>query len=350
MQKQIDYIQAIFEKNKEFDGTFVYGVRSTRIYCRPSCPSKKPSPDNIAIFPNSSVAEKDGYRSCLRCNPNGANTGLSPVKFIEHVCRYIEAQSSPPSLKTLGLEFDMSPYHLQRLFKSALGVSPRQYADELRLARFRRNVVHSDRITNAQFESGYNSSSTLYGGISKKIGMKPCTYKSGGKSLKINFAIVSCALGRLLVACTEKGICRISLGDVDSLLIDNLKREFPHSTVTSESSLLHEKIKTLLSCISGQEPHCDLPLDVRGTAFQRRVWEELRRIPSGETRSYQEIAQCIGRPKAARAVANACANNPTALIVPCHRVIRTDGGLGGYRWGLSRKQALLTMEKLKNQS
>lgn len=266
------------------------------------------------------------------------------TKLVESICSYIAAQSSPPSLAELGNRYNLSHYHLQRVFKRILGITPKQYAEQYREQRLKKQLKTDKSITNAIYQAGYNSSASLYTKAISKFGMTPSNYKSGGQNQIIYFSIIRCPLGKLLVASTVKGICMVSLADKDNLLLEALYKEFPKAVITRDDNYLFNQVNVLLQYLKGQEPDCNLPLDVRGTAFQKRVWDELKKIDYGTTISYEEIAKRIGKPKAIRAVANACANNPTSLVVPCHRVVRKDGSLGGYRWDLKRKQALLKIE------
>ena len=326
---------------------FVYAVRSTGIYCRPGCPSRRPRRENVVFFPVPGEAERAGFRPCLRCRPAEA-TGASPqMQMIGNACRLIEARvDSPPTLTELAGELKLSPFHLERTFKRFLGITPRQYADALRLARLKTSLRGDSDVTTALYDAGYGSSRSLYERAPEQLGMTPATYRRGGRGMDIAFTTVHSPLGRLLIAGTERGICAVSLGDSDEPLEDGLKAEFPQARIRRDRSRLQLWASALVCHLCGSMPHLDLPLDVRATAFQCQVWQELRKIPYGETRSYSQIAQALGRPKAVRAVANACAANPTALVVPCHRVVRGSGETGGYRWGEERKRALLSREGL----
>jgi AraC family transcriptional regulator of adaptative response/methylated-DNA-[protein]-cysteine methyltransferase len=268
------------------------------------------------------------------------------VELIEAICRYIEAHlESPLTLAALGRQAGMSPSHFQRVFKRATGVSPRQYADACRLGRLKSRLKQRSTITMAMLEAGYGSSSRLYERASTQLGMTPGAYRKGGKTVAIRYTIADSPLGRLLLAATERGVCAVSLGDADRPLKDFLIGEYPDAEIERDDGVLNRYVAELLSRLAGHEPHFNLPLDVQATAFQWRVWQELQKIPRGTTRSYREIARRIKRPRAVRAVANACATNPVAVIVPCHRVVRSDGGLGGYRWGIERKEKLLEEER-----
>jgi AraC family transcriptional regulator of adaptative response/methylated-DNA-[protein]-cysteine methyltransferase len=275
--------------------------------------------------------------------------GDPQVERVQSACRYIEANlESTLTLVDLGARVGLSPYHFQRTFKRVMGITPRQYADACRLARLKTRLKESRTVTTALYEAGYGSSSRLYERASSQLGMTPGTYRRGGRATQIRYTLAACPLGRLLLAGTPRGICAVYLGDGDTALEAELHREFPSAEVTRDDAGLQPWVNELLLHLAGEQPHLDLPLDVQATAFQWRVWQELRAIPYGSTRSYSEIASALGQPTAARAVARACATNPVSVIIPCHRVVREDGSLGGYRWGLQRKQALLQQEKEKS--
>lgn len=270
------------------------------------------------------------------------------ARLAESICSYIRSCDQPPSLAKLATHFHLSPYHLQKEFKKTVGISPRQYADELRFKQLKKNLKKGSPVTAALFESGYGSSSSLYDDVSVRMGMTPANYRSGAIAQDVFFSIVKCSLGKLLVATTDSGICGLSISDSEPELKNWLQEEFPQANIKRADHRLQQSITKILSYLSGAEPHWDLPLDIKATAFQRRVYEELRRIPYGSTCSYSEIAESIGHPSAHRAVANACGSNPVPLIIPCHRVVRKGGALGGYGLGLTRKKALLAMESQQN--
>ena len=336
--------RAIYERDNRFDGLFVFGVRSTGIYCRPSCPAKKPLRKHVLFFDTPQQAERKGFRPCKRCHPQSQ---IQPnAQKIRQVCGYIEAHLDEPlTLAQLGKQVGFSPHHLQRVFKQALGVSPKQYADACRLGSFQDKLRRGDAVTSAVYAAGYGSSSRVYGRTAARLGMTPATYGKGGKGLEISYVIVDSPLGRLLVAATEKGVCKVSLGDSDADLQADLQRHYHAATLRQGESGFQAWVIAIVAYLKGRRTTLALPIDVRATAFQWQVWEALQKIPYGSTRSYAEVAASLGRPKAARAVANACANNPVALVTPCHRVVRGDGSLGGYRWGLARKRALLELER-----
>jgi AraC family transcriptional regulator of adaptative response/methylated-DNA-[protein]-cysteine methyltransferase len=342
--------KAVESRDASRDGSFVFAVRSTGIYCRPSCPARRPRRENVRFFQVPEAAEQAGFRACLRCHPRRARTSDPQIELVRRICHLIdEHDEEQPTLQSLSAETKVSPHHLQRTFKEIMGITPRQYADARRLDEFKSKVRTGSSVTEAMYDAGYGSSRGLYEKSSAHLGMTPATYGRGGKGMRIIYTIANCGLGRLLVAATERGICSVALGDADAELTAGLFAEYPNASIDAKddsiSSSLNLWLDQVLAGLNGQTPHIDLPLDIQATAFQWRVWEELRRIPFGETRSYQQIADAIGKPKAVRAVASACASNHAALIIPCHRVIRGDKSLGGYRWGLERKKKLLESER-----
>lgn len=341
-----NYWQAVLNRDSHSDGTFVYAVRSTGIYCNPSCSSRRPRREQVVFFPLPQAAEEAGFRACLRCRPQETTVYELQVAMVQHACRYIETHLEDTlTLIALGKEVNVSPYHLQRVFKRIMGITPRQYAEAHRLEQVKERLKEGESVTMALYNAGYSSSSRLYERASTQLGMTPAVYRRGGKGMSIAYTIVDCPLGRLLVAATEKGICAISMSDTDATLEAALLDEYPAAEIRRAGTELNQWVNALLNHLSGQQPHLDLPVDVQATAFQWRVWEALRTIPYGSTRSYSELAQSLGDPKATRAVARACATNPVCLVVPCHRVVRADGDLAGYRWGVERKQQLLAMEQ-----
>jgi AraC family transcriptional regulator of adaptative response/methylated-DNA-[protein]-cysteine methyltransferase len=329
---------------RDAEASFVYAVRSTGIYCRPTCPSRRPGRDQVSFYALPDAAERDGFRACYRCRPRDAVD--AQVELVQHACRYIEERlEDGVTLAELGKSIGSSPYHLQRVFKQIMGISPRQYADSRRLRRLKEGLKGGDAVTVAVYDAGYGSSSRLYERAGTQLGMPPATYRRGGAGVRLRYATAACALGRLLVAATDRGICFVSLADSDDELETTLRAEYPAAEIARDDTDLEAWTGALVRHLAGQEPHLDLPLDVRATAFQRRVWQELQAIPYGETRTYAEIARSIGNPNAWRAVGHACATNPTSVVIPCHRATRTDGGLGGYRWGLERKSRMLAGER-----
>jgi len=345
--------RAVQTRDRSADGKFVYAVRSTGVYCRPSCPSRKPRRDQVVFFPLPEAAEEQGFRPCQRCRPRRAGHRDPKIEAVARVCREIEAliQSDGDAngearltLSALSEPAGMSPHQLGRAFRNAMGITPRQYADTQRMRRLKSRLKKGDNVTTALYGAGYGSSSRLYERAPAHLGMTPAIYRHGGAGMRVHYSIVSSPLGRLLVGATDRGISALYLGDSDDRLETALRKEYPRAEIRRAKNGLEGWIEKILAHLRGQEPHLDLPTDVQATAFQRRVWEELRRIPYGATRTYSEVARAIGRPTATRAVARACATNPVSVVVPCHRVVREDGNLAGYRWGLERKRALLERE------
>ncbi len=339
------YWTAVVTRDRRCDGAFVYAVRSTGIYCRPSCPSRRPQRGRVTYFDEPAAAEAAGYRPCRRCQPDRAVPEEPGLALVQQICAYLAEPHDPaPTLQALGARFGWSPYHLQRTFKRIVGVTPRQYAAEQRLERFKDHLKDGQPVTAALYGAGFQSSSAAYTDAVDRLGMTPGQYRRGGDATPIAYATAPCALGRLLLAATDRGICAVRFGDSEASLVQVLSEEFPAADLRQAEADLGSWLAALLAYLDGQQTSVDLPLDVRATVFQRRVWEALRTIPYGTTRTYGEVAAAIGQPTAVRAVARACAANPAALVIPCHRVVRSDGGLGGYRWGLARKQALLVQE------
>jgi len=338
--------QAVKTRDRKWDGVFVYGVRSTRIYCRPSCPARRPERNRVIFFASSEAAQRSGFRPCRRCHPEQGQILDRRAEAVRQMCRYIELhQDEALGLATLAAEFHRTPSHLQRIFKQVMGVSPRQYVDACRMGRLRKLLRSGQPVTQALYDVGFGSSSRLYERSSSHLGMTPAIYRQGGTGVKINYTIVPCSLGQLLVGTTERGVCAVRLGDSSKSLETGLRAEFPQASFEDSQLKLSRWVEEIVSRVQGNAPGDEIPLDVQATAFQRRVWQALCEIPRGVTRSYREIAKEIGKPRAFRAVARACATNPVAVVVPCHRVVRSDGGLGGYRWGLKRKEQLLKLEK-----
>lgn len=336
--------KAVVARDVEQDGKFVFAVSTTGVYCRPSCAARRPKPANVKFFELPEQAEKAGYRACLRCRPK-AVSGKSPADSVKAICRFIEQHLDEPiTLRRLAQEFRQSPFHLQRRFKASLGITPREYADSCRLRLLKRNLQAGDSVTRAMYDAGYGSSSRLYERTASQLGMTPDKYRRGAIAASIRYTIAESPLGRMLIAATERGICSIQFGRTDSELMEGLKREFPFAVRKADDTELRAWAITIVEHMRSNIADTALPLDIRATAFQRRVWTYLQSIPFGATRSYQQVAKAIGKPSAARAVARACATNPVAVAIPCHRVVRGDGDMGGYRWGVERKKALLEME------
>jgi AraC family transcriptional regulator of adaptative response/methylated-DNA-[protein]-cysteine methyltransferase len=336
---------AVLAREAAHDGEFVFAVSSTGVYCRPSCPARRPRRENVEFFLRPEQAEQAGYRACLRCRPK-ALSGNGQADSVKAICRFIEQHLDEPlTLGRLGKQFHQSPFHVQRRFKSALGITPRAYADACRLRMLKRNLQAGDSVTRAMYDAGYGSSSRLYERTASQLGMTPDKYRRGAIAAAIRYTIADSPLGRMLIAATERGICAIQFARTDGELVEGLKREFPFAARKLDDAGLRSWVTSLLHHMRGEELDSALPLDIRATAFQRRVWTYLQSIPFGATRSYHQVAKAIGQPTASRAVARACATNPVALAIPCHRVVREDGSMGGYRWGIERKKALLAMEQ-----
>ena len=324
------------------DGRFVFAVRTTGIYCRPSCPSRRPRRDSVEFFADPQQAERAGYRACLRCKP----TELSAqARAIMRARQLLDEAEGVLTLAELSKGVGVSPFHLQRLFKRATGLSPREYQSARRMQQVKHGLRKGDDVTTALYDAGFGSPSRLYEKTSEQLGMTPGTYRRGGAGMTIQYGIVPSPLGRLLVAATSRGLCAVRFGESANDMERELRAEFSAAALHRDDSALQPYLQSLLASLRGENRTVDLPLDVRATAFQKKVWDVLRRIPRGETRSYSEVAHAIGDDKAVRAVARACASNPVAIVVPCHRVVRSDGELAGYRWGVERKQKLLEREQ-----
>jgi AraC family transcriptional regulator of adaptative response/methylated-DNA-[protein]-cysteine methyltransferase len=337
--------KAVVAREAARDREFVFAVSSTGIYCRPSCPARRPRRENVRFFVSPEQAEQAGYRACLRCRPKSfsGNTESDGVKAI---CRFIEQHLDEPlTLVRLSKEFRQSPFYLQRRFKAVLGITPREYADSCRLRTLKRNLQAGDSVTRAMYDAGYGSSSRLYERTASQLGMTPDKYRRGAIAAAIRYTCADSPLGRMLIAMTDRGICSIQFARSDSELMEGLKHEFPFASRKLDDNGLQPWVKALLQHMRGKDLDASLPLDIRATVFQRRVWAYLQSIPFGVTRSYSQVAKAIGQPSACRAVARACATNPVAVAIPCHRVVREDGSMGGYRWGMERKKALLAMER-----
>jgi AraC family transcriptional regulator, regulatory protein of adaptative response / methylated-DNA-[protein]-cysteine methyltransferase len=339
---------AVEKRDRSLDGSFVFGVSSTGVFCRPSCPARRPRRENVRFFDNATAAERAGYRACLRCRPKAVD-GNPQSALVRAACRYIEQHIEDRlTLADLAKQFRRSPFHLQRMFKAVLGISPKAYVDACRLRQVKQNLQAGHDVTTSLYAAGYGSSSRLYERTATQLGMTPEKYRRGAVAAVVRYTIAPSPLGRMLIAATDKGICAIQFADTEHELQQGLMREFPFAARKRDDAALAEWTVNLARLMKGQDAHPSLPLDIRATAFQRRVWEYLQKIPRGETRSYSAVAKKIGMPKATRAVARACATNPVAVAIPCHRVVREDGALGGYRWGMERKERLLAMEQGAN--
>jgi AraC family transcriptional regulator of adaptative response/methylated-DNA-[protein]-cysteine methyltransferase len=338
--------KAVLARDPGHDGKFVFAVASTGVYCRPSCPARRPRRENVKFFTRPEHAEKAGFRACLRCRPR-ALSGNPQSDFAKAVCRYIEQHLDESiTLELLGKAFQQSPFHLQRRFKAAIGITPREYADSCRLRLLKRNLQSGDNVTRAMYDAGYGSSSRLYEKTASQLGMTPDKYRRGAIAATVRYACADSALGRMLIAATDRGICSIQFARSDAELIEGLRREFPFAARKPDDRELQTLISSVLEKMAGRELSATLPLDIRATAFQRRVWTHLQSIPFGKTQSYSQVAKAIGQPTASRAVARACATNPVAVAIPCHRVVREDGNISGYRWGVDRKKKLLNLERI----
>src|ERR1700680_884066 len=338
---------AVVAREAARDGEFVFAVSSTGMYGGPSCPARRPRRENVQFFHRPEQAEQAGYRACLRCRPKSFN-GNTEADGVKVICRFIEQHLDEPlTLDRLGKEFRQSPFHLQRRFKAILGITPREYADSCRLRMLKRNLQAGNSVTRAMYDAGYGSSSRLYERTASQLGMTPDKYRRGAIAAAIRYTCADSPLGRMLIAATERGVCSIQFARSDGELMEGLKREFPFAARKRAEGGLQSWVGALLKHMRGKDLDSSslLPLDIRATAFQRRVWAYLQSIPFGDTRSYSQVAKAIGRPSACRAVARACATNPVAIAIPCHRVVREDGSMGGYRWGIERKKALLEMER-----
>ncbi len=335
-------------RNQQADGEFVYAVKSTGIFCRPSCPSRRPRREMVEFYDNPAQAQQAGYRACLRCAPSERNGQLAKI---EAACRFIEQNlDSTLSLDQIARHVELSPFHFQRLFKKRLGISPRQYQQAQRSGKFKQALHREARITDAIYEAGYGSSSRAYESGSDHLGMTPTAFRRNGRGVNISYTIIASHMGKVLIASTERGLCSVRFGDSEGALLREFKSDFHAANLQRRDNALKPAVASVKSLLAGMNFSGDIPLDIEGTAFQQRVWNALRQIPLGETRSYTEVAQSIGNPKAVRAVANACASNPVALVVPCHRVVQSNGKLAGYRWGVERKAALLRKETLRKES
>ncbi len=338
------YWQAVKNNDRRFDGAFYTGVLTTGIFCKPSCSARLPKRKNVVFFDSCEKAEADGFRACLRCKPKAEFAIDAQVGTVIRACKMLELGENT-SLKQLSSALSVSSYHLQRTFKKIVGVTPKKYSEALRLERFKGELRDGKEVVDAMYEAGYGSSSRLYENVSGRLGMTPGRYKKGGEGMNIDYAITDCDLGRLLVARTKQGICSVKFGDNDNELSHDLLKEYPKAAVERNHKNLKQFVDEILAFLEGREKTLDLPIDVQATAFQMKVWEALRKIPYGKTITYKQLAERLGNPKAVRAVASACAKNQVALVIPCHRVVGSDGKMTGYRWGVERKKKLLKHEK-----
>jgi AraC family transcriptional regulator of adaptative response/methylated-DNA-[protein]-cysteine methyltransferase len=335
---------AVTRRDAAADGRFVYSVRSTGVYCRPSCGSRRALRENVAFHADPAAAERAGFRPCKRCNPTGASTAEQQAALVAEACRAIESAEEMPRLDALAERAGLSPYHFHRVFKAVTGLTPRAYAAAQRHRRVREELPRSARVTDAIYDAGYGSNGRFYATSTEVLGMTPSRFRAGGAGAAVRFAVGQCSLGAILVAATDKGVCAILLGDEPEALVRDLQDRFPKAELIGGDKRFEQWVAQVVGLVEAPQVGLDLPLDVRGTAFQQRVWQALREIPPGRTASYADIAERIGQPKSVRAVAQACGANPLAVAIPCHRVVRRDGGLSGYRWGVERKRALLARE------
>jgi AraC family transcriptional regulator of adaptative response/methylated-DNA-[protein]-cysteine methyltransferase len=337
--------QAVVERNQKADCQFWYSVKTTGVYCRPSCPSRSSRRENVAFHSSPEVAEKEGFRACKRCDPKGPGLENRHTAAVATACRMIKEADEFPSLEQLGKAVQMSPGYFHRLFKRVTGLTPKSFANAQRADRVKRALPKRETVTEAIYESGFNSNGRFYAGSAKMLGMKPKEFRDGGAGNTIRFAIGECSLGSILVASSQKGVCAILMGNDPNALAQDLQNQFPKADLIGGDAEYEKLVAKVVGFIEAPQLGLNLPLDIRGTAFQQRVWKELQRIPVGETASYMEIANLIGYPRSARAVAQACGANSLAVAIPCHRVLRSGGGISGYRWGVDRKQALLQRER-----
>lgn len=335
---------AVRARDASADGLFVYSVRSTGVYCRPSCPSRPARRENVAFHDSCADAAAAGFRACLRCRPGEPPLAERQAAAVARACRLIEQAEEQPDLDSLAQEAGMSRFHFHRVFKAHTGITPRAYAAARRAERLKRELAQAPSVTTAAYDAGFNSSARLYAASNEVLGMTPTRFRAGGSGETIRFAVGGCSLGAILVASTAKGICAILIGDDPELLVRDLQDRFPRAELLGGDAAFERTVALVVGFVEAPRIGLDLPLDVRGTVFQQRVWQALREIPAGQTVSYAELARRLGMPQGARAVASACAANALAVAVPCHRVVRNDGALSGYRWGVERKQALLERE------
>lgn len=336
---------AVRARDANADDVFYYAVRTTGVYCRPSCAARPAKRENVSFYASIADAERAGYRPCKRCKPNEASLRERQADAIARACKAIETEEIPPNLDSLAEAAGLSRFHFHRLFKRITGLTPKAYANAHRTQRLQRELAKGARVTDAIYAAGYNSNSPFYAKSTQSLGMRPSDYRSSGKGQAIRFAVASCTLGSLLVAASERGVCAILMGDDPDALARDLQDRFREAELIGGDRKFERWVAQVVGFVEAPRIGLDLPLDLRGTTFQRRVWEALRKVPAGKTVSYAELAKRIGAPSATRAVAQACGANPLAVAIPCHRVVRTDGTLSGYRWGVERKRELLEREK-----
>jgi AraC family transcriptional regulator of adaptative response/methylated-DNA-[protein]-cysteine methyltransferase len=335
---------AVVARDRGADGTFYYSVRTTGVYCRPSCGARQANPRNVRFHLTPAEAERAGFRPCRRCRPNEPPLSQRQAALVAESCRAIEAAEAMPSLAALARRAGLSPHHFHRLFRTVTGLTPRGYAAAHRARRVREGLKRSATVTEAIYEAGFNSGGRFYAGSDQMLGMTPTTYRAGGSKAEIRFAVGECSLGSILVASSDRGVCAILLGDDPDALVRDLQDRFPRAVLVGGDERFEQTVARVVGFVEAPGIGLDLPLDIRGTAFQQRVWQALRAVTAGTTVSYSELAARIGSPRSVRAVAQACAANAHAVAIPCHRVVGRDGALSGYRWGVDRKRALLARE------
>lgn len=344
--------QAVVAKDKAHDGRFVFGVKTTGVYCRPSCPARTPLRKNVRFYETRAAAEIEGLRPCLRCRPAGVTSAESNKVRIRRLCEYIRQSCQTGEsldLQELSRQVNLSPFHLQRTFKAMMGVSPKEYVEACRMEALKTQLRSRDSVTTAIYEAGFNSTSRVYERIDTRLGMTPSQYRAGGKDVNISYVSIETPLGPMLAGATDRGLCFLQFGESTAGLLDALRKEYPAAVVAEMERPFPEQfdrwMKSLSRYLRREQIRLDVPIDVRATAFQLKVWRYLQSIPYGEVQSYAEVANAMGNPRATRAVANACASNRIAIVIPCHRVIRANGELGGYRWGVERKRVLIDAER-----
>jgi len=337
------YWQATLARDTQADGAFFFAVKSTRVYCRPSCPARRPLRKNTLFFSTRREAEQQGFRPCQRCKPNEIPAA---VRIVQRAAQVLASDHEEAvNIAELARKIGVKTEALRRAFRRQAGLTPKELAAALRLRKFKKLLREGGSITDALYATGYGSSSRVYERSDAHLGMTPATYQKGGKGMKIRYATAKSSLGEVLVAATERGISAVYVGEGTEKLVKELREEYPRAEITLANGAFTQWVEEIVARTEGSAPRRELPLDLQATAFQRRVWQELQRIPRGATRTYSQIARAVGRPRAVRAVARACATNPVSIVVPCHRVVRADGNLAGYRWGLSRKEKLLERER-----
>ena len=339
-----DRYAAVSRRDGRFDGLFYYGVQTTGVYCRPSCAARLARRENVSFHLSCEAAERAGFRACKRCRPTGPSQAARHAEIVRQACRLIEGAEELPSLEEVARTVGVSPFHFHRVFKHVTGVTPKAYADARRAARLQDGLASAPTVTNAIYDAGFNAPSRFYESAAERLGMTPGAFRKGGVDVSIRFAVAQCSLGPILVAATGKGVCAIAFGDDPDALVRDLQDRFPQAELLGGEAGFETLVATVVAFVEAPGQGLDLPLDIRGTVFQQRVWAALRAIPAGTTASYARIAAEIGAPAAVRAVAQACGSNALAVAIPCHRVVRSDGALSGYRWGVERKRTLLDRE------